>query len=76
MATIANPGNRRGYLRVRLERDGDGVGARLTGEQGSGILSSVAKANGLAICPEDVPVKGKGEVVDVEMLDWNEEVEI
>ena len=41
LMTIPNPGNRRGYLRVRLERDGDGVGARLTGEQGSAILRSM-----------------------------------
>lgn len=44
---------RRHYLRVRLEeRDGDFI-AHLTGGQGSGILSSMVKADGLAIIPED-----------------------
>jgi molybdopterin molybdotransferase len=30
---IANPGSRRGYLRVHLESTGQGLGARLTGER-------------------------------------------
>jgi molybdopterin biosynthesis enzyme len=34
----------------------------------------MARANGLAICPEDMPVKEAGEVVEVQMLDWPEEV--
>jgi molybdopterin molybdotransferase len=53
---IANPGSRRGYLRVRLERDGDGLGARLTGEQGSAILRSMVIADGLAVVDPDTTV--------------------
>jgi hypothetical protein len=34
----------------------------------------MSSANGLAICPEDEPVKNAGEVVDVQMLDWPEEL--
>jgi molybdopterin biosynthesis enzyme len=34
----------------------------------------MARANGLAICPEDLPVMEAGEVVEVQMLDWPEEV--
>ena len=48
--------------------------AKLTGHQGSNLLTSVARANGLAICPEDVPEKAAGEVVTVQMIDWPEEV--
>ena len=33
----------------------------------------MARANGLAICPEDLPVKQAGETVQVQMLDWTEE---
>ena len=45
--------DRRHYLRVRLEeRDGE-LFAHLTGDQGSGILSSMVKADGLAIIPEN-----------------------
>ena len=50
---IDNPGSRPGYLRVRLEPNGDGVGARPTGEQGSGILRSMLLADGLAVLPGD-----------------------
>jgi molybdopterin biosynthesis enzyme len=34
----------------------------------------MANANGLAVCPEDLPVKKAGEVVEVLMLDWTEDV--
>ena len=37
------------------------------------MLTSMARANGLAICPEDIPVKHAGEVVTVQLLDWPEE---
>ncbi len=65
--TIANPGRRRGYLRVTLVRDGDALGARLTGEQGSAILRSMVQADGLAVLAGD-SVIAKGESVDVMLL--------
>ncbi|GAI16153.1 unnamed protein product, partial [marine sediment metagenome] len=49
--------------------------ARLTGPQGSGILTSMALANGLVIVPEDKPGVKEGDLVQVMMLDWGEEVE-
>lgn len=64
---IANPGHRRGYLRVTLARDGDEYGARLTGDQGSAILRSMVEADGLAVVPGDTVV-GKGEHVEVIVL--------
>jgi molybdopterin molybdotransferase len=67
LTTIANPGNRRGYLRVRLERDGDGIGASLTGEQGSAILRSMVVADGLAVIPPDTTVP-QGASVEVILL--------
>ena len=67
LAPIANPGRRRGYLRVVL-RETDGVlGARLTGEQGSGILRSMAEADGLAVLAGDTTVAA-GETVPVILL--------
>ena len=44
---------RRHYVRVHIERHGDAYHASLAGAQGSGILNSMVKANGLAIIPED-----------------------
>lgn len=64
---IANPGHRRGYLRVTLHPEGDGVGARLTGDQGSAILRSMALADGLAVVPGGVTI-AKGETVEVIVL--------
>jgi molybdopterin molybdotransferase len=66
---IANPGRRRGYLRVTLAVDGREVGARLTGDQGSAILRSMVLADGLAVVPGDTVI-AKGEAVDVILLRW------
>ena len=39
------------FVRVKLERDGDSYKATPTGSQGSGILSSLSRADGLLIGP-------------------------
>ena len=54
------------------KRDGD-YHARLTGEQGSGILTSMARANGLAVMPKMPPQSDAARRVPVIMLDWPEE---
>ena len=72
---IENTDGRRVFTRVMVEKRGDGYFARLTGPQGSGILTSMALANGLAIVPEDKPGVKPGELVEVMMLDWSEDVE-
>ena len=72
---IENNDERRVYARAWITKRDGKYYARLTGPQGSGVLTSMAKANGLAICPEDVPVKHPGEVVRVQMLDWSEDQE-
>lgn len=64
---IANPGSRRGYLRVHLLPHDAGWGARLTGNQGSGILRSMVLADGLAVVPGDTTVK-PGQMVEVMLL--------
>ena len=71
--TIENTDDRRVYARVWVTKRGGKFFARLAGPQGSGVLTSMVKANGLAICPEDVAEKRPGEVVQVQMLDWAEE---
>jgi len=62
--------DRRHYVRVRVQKAEDGYRAALTGEQGSGILSSMLLANGLAIIPEDWSSAPAGSRVSVMMLDW------
>ncbi len=71
---IHNMDGRRVYARAIVSRRDGGYVARLTGDQGSNLLTSMARANGLAICPEDEAVKHAGETVKVEMIDWPEEV--
>jgi molybdopterin molybdotransferase len=53
------------FPRVRLEPDGDGgYTARLTGSQGSGILSSVAAADALLVVPAGVEAIEPGQEAD------------
>ena len=73
---IYNTDERRVFARVEVTRRDGSYYATPTGPQGSNILTSMARANGLAICPEDVPVMEAGRSVKVKMLNWNEEVQI
>ncbi|NLF11137.1 MAG: molybdopterin molybdotransferase MoeA [Anaerolineaceae bacterium] len=68
---LTNSG-RRGFIRVVVARRPDGYHARTTGEQGSGVLTSMAKANGLAIVHEGILRVDAGTEVVVQMLDWPE----
>ncbi len=66
---IHNEDGRRVYARAFVARGTDGqVHARLSGPQGSNILTAMARANGLAICPEDVTELPAGSPVRVELL--------
>jgi molybdopterin molybdotransferase len=67
LGRIANPGARRGYLRVALTSSAGGYGARLTGEQGSGILRSMVLADGLAVVPGDTVIE-VGDPIEVIVL--------
>ena len=72
---IVNSDGRRVFARATVEKRNGQYFARPTGPQGSGILTSMILANGLAIVPEDKPGVEAGDVVQVMMLDWNEETE-
>jgi molybdopterin molybdotransferase len=72
---IENADGRRIFARAVVEKRGGQYFARLTGPQGSGILTSMALANGLVVVPEDKPGVKAGDLVKVMMLDWSEEVE-
>ena len=75
-APIYNADGRRVYARVEVTRKDGMYYANPVGPQGSNILTSMSRANGLAICPDDLPSQGAGEQVQIIMLDWNEEVDI
>jgi molybdopterin molybdotransferase len=66
---IANTDARRVYARAILEQRDGRWHLALTGPQGSGILTSMAAANALAIVPEDVPAVEAGDEVECILLD-------
>ena len=69
---IENTDGRRVYARVSISKKNGDIYASLSGPQASNILSSMSTGNGLAICHENTPVKNVGDVIDVQMLGWNE----
>ena len=70
---VVNRDRRRLFARVVVEKRNGQYFARLTGPQGSGILTSMTSANGLMIIPEDKAGVVAGDIVQVMMLDWREE---
>jgi len=70
---VINTDGRRLFARVIVTRYAGKYYARLTGPQGSGILTSMTKANGLAIIPENSKGVEAGDTVQVQMLDWRKE---
>lgn len=66
---IENSDARRVYARAIVTRRNGAYYAALTGPQGSGILTSMAVANALAVVPEDIPRIDVGQEVDCLLLD-------
>ena len=56
------------FMRVRLHDEGGTLVATLTGPQGSGVLSSIARADGLMVVPEDMGDVAAGSDVSVVRL--------
>jgi len=68
---IDNRGQRRHYVRVRLERgDGGPALAKIAGEQGAGVLSSLAAADALMIVPEEMERVPPGTCLRAILRDW------
>jgi molybdopterin molybdotransferase len=65
---VRSPAGRVSFLRVRLEAGDDALSASLTGAQGSGVLSSVVAADGLAVVPADQTELPAGAEVSVILL--------
>lgn len=68
---VENRGGRRHYVRVAVTASPDGYVARLAGGQGSGVLSTLTRANGLLVIPEHLPDAEAGSLLPVQMLDWD-----
>ena len=65
---IARPDDRRFYARAIVERRDGRYHARLTGPQGSGVLTSMALANGIVVVPEDGGPIERGDECDVMLI--------
>ncbi len=65
---IQRKDGRRHYLRVQLAEGEHGPVAHLTGDQGSGILSSMVVADGLAVIPETCTHLPAGSPVEIILL--------
>ncbi len=65
---ISKRNDRRHFLRGVLSRQDGVLTVRTTGDQGSGILTSMVKANGLIDVPEDVTKLNPGDTVSVQVL--------
>ena len=69
MDGVKDKDERRHYLRARVEQQEGEYRAYLTGEQGSGILSSMVKANALVVIPEEWTCASAGARVQAMLLD-------
>jgi molybdopterin molybdotransferase len=56
------------FMRATVEWERDGAWARLTGPQGSGLLTSMARANALLVVPADRPTVRAGEAARALLL--------
>lgn len=65
---VASPPDKRSFIRVRLRRGATGWEATPTGPQGSHLLTSIVRADGLAEVAEDVTTASAGDVVAVRLL--------
>jgi molybdopterin molybdotransferase len=57
------------FVRVKLSRQGDVVVAHSTGNQGSGLVRSMADAQGLLLFPTEASEMREGEIATVQVLD-------
>lgn len=63
------------YARAWVERDGDRLTARLSGGQGSNMLSSLVRANALVIVPDGVRRLEAGSLAHAQLLDGPDQLE-
>ncbi|MCS7136482.1 MAG: molybdopterin molybdotransferase MoeA [Nitrososphaerota archaeon] len=65
---IANPHGVRSFIRVRVVRKDDNYYVEPLVLTGSGLVSTLTKANGILVIPENVEGYDEGEEVEVELL--------
>ena len=71
-AEYKKPAGRAHFVRVQLERREGELWARESGEQGSNILLSLVRADGLAFVPAEATRMARGEAVAVQLTHSND----
>ncbi len=66
---VAKKEGMRYFIRAQVRKVGGRYRASTTGDQGSGILKSMVRANGLIVLREEITLARKGEEVTVQLLD-------
>ena len=67
-ATIKKKSGRVQFLRVRVVDSDEGLLASSSGDQNTGILRTMLRANGIALLPADREQFESGEKVDIHLL--------
>jgi molybdopterin molybdotransferase len=67
--TLTKQAGRLHFVRVTLERRGDAVVARSTGNQSSGVLSSMSSAQGVLVFPAEAERLEEGTSATVQVVD-------
>lgn len=66
--TIKKKPGRVQFLRVRVANDGQRLVASSSGDQNTGILRTLLRANGIAVLPADLEQLPSGEEIDVQLI--------
>jgi len=66
---LAKKPGRLHFVRVELERRGDAIVARSTGNQSSGVLTSMVRGHGLLVFPAEAHELREGDLAAVQVLD-------
>lgn len=69
---LENKGGRQHYVRALVTAGVSGPLVAPTGDQGSGVLTALAKCNSLLIVPEGVTSLEAGQEVEVALLHWEQ----
>ena len=67
---VDNRGGRQHFVRAHIEPGPHGPVVRPTGDQGSGVLTALTRANGLLVIPDGVGALAAGSRVEVLLLHW------
>ena len=70
---VSGPREKTQFARVAVARTGEGWQATPTGGRGSNLISTVSRANGLAVVPAGVETAAEGEQVRVMLFRSSED---